>query len=312
VHLGTWLTAEQGHAPWQTPDNKGMKGQRDRALLGLLSIYGLRRHAAVSLRLDHSQQREITEPLAMFSPAVAPSNSTRALRRSAFRMRVAEILDKGVRLIYFALQSEFPMNDLHKALGDIGNIRRQMARSTEFRGYGPATLAATGIIAILAAGAQAFWLPDPIKNVPVYLAIWISTAILSAALIGAEMYARTRRIHSGMADEMIRMAVEQFLPSAGAGALITLVLVRYAPAALWMLPGLWQVIFSLGVFSSCRFLPRPMVAAGVWYLLTGLVCIALADTHSFSPWTMGISYGAGQLLVASILQFTRPETENER
>ena len=37
------------------------------------------------------------------------------------------------------------MNDLNKALGDIGSIRRQVARSTQFRGYGPFTLAATGI-----------------------------------------------------------------------------------------------------------------------------------------------------------------------
>src|ERR1700722_18621663 len=32
------------------------------------------------------------------------------------------------------------MNDLNKALGDINSIRRQVARSTEFRGYGPATI----------------------------------------------------------------------------------------------------------------------------------------------------------------------------
>ena len=43
------------------------------------------------------------------------------------------------------------MDDLNKALGDISNIRRQVARATEFRGYGPATLAATGALAILAA-----------------------------------------------------------------------------------------------------------------------------------------------------------------
>jgi len=104
-----------------------------------------------------------------------------------------------------------------------------------------------------------------------------------------------------MADEMIRMAVEQFLPSVGAGALITIVLVRYVPAALWMLPGLWQIIFSLGVFSSCRFLPRPTVVAGAWYLFTGLVCISLADARAFSPWAMAIPYGVGQLLVAAIL-----------
>ena len=203
------------------------------------------------------------------------------------------------------------MNDLHKALGDISSIRRQMARSTEFRGYGPMTLAVTGGAAVAAAGAQAFWLPEPTKNILGYLAIWISTAVLSAALIGTEMHARTRRIHSGMADEMIRMAVEQFLPSAGVGALVALVLVRYVPAALWIMPGLWQVIFSLGVFSSCRFLPRPMVAAGVWYLFTGLFCITLADVRAFSPWAMGIPYGAGQLLVAAILLFTSRESEDE-
>jgi hypothetical protein len=64
---------------------------------------------------------------------------------------------------------------------------------------------------------------------------------------------------------------------------------------------MWQIIFSLGVFSSCRFLPRPMIAAGAWYLLTGLACIALGDTRALSPWAMGISYGVGQLLVATIL-----------
>jgi hypothetical protein len=203
------------------------------------------------------------------------------------------------------------MNELNKALGDISSIRRQMARSTEFRGYGPATLAATGLIAMVAALAQAIWLPDPAKAVSSYLAIWISTAILSAGLIATQMRARTRRIHSGMADEMVRTAVEQFLPSAGAGFLMTMVLVRFVPGATWMLPGMWQVIYSLGVFSSCRFLPRPMIAAGLWYLATGLVCMGLADNRALSPWAMGVPYGAGQLLVAAILFFNAREGEDE-
>ena len=99
------------------------------------------------------------------------------------------------------------MNDLHKAIGDISSIRRQMARSTEFRGYGPTTLAGTGVFAVLAAGMQAVRLRDPANHISAYLGIWILTAVLSAALIGTQMHARTRRIHSGLADEMIRMAV---------------------------------------------------------------------------------------------------------
>jgi fumarate reductase subunit D len=203
------------------------------------------------------------------------------------------------------------MHDLNKALGDISSIRRQMARSTEFRGYGPATLAATGLSALAAAAAQARWLPDPANHVSAYLATWISTAIVSAAWIGTQMYARTRRVHSGMADEMIHIAVEQFLPAAGAGALLTVVLVACAPTVLWMLPGLWQITFSLGVFSSCRFLPRLMPIAGVWYLLTGLFSVGLADARAFSPWVMGTSYGVGQLLVAAVLLFAKKEAGDE-
>ena len=63
------------------------------------------------------------------------------------------------------------MNSLDKALSDISSIRRQVAHSTEFRGYGPATLASTGILAFAAAGAQALWLPDPDNHMPTYLSI---------------------------------------------------------------------------------------------------------------------------------------------
>jgi hypothetical protein len=203
------------------------------------------------------------------------------------------------------------MNDLNKALGDISSIRRQVAHSTEFRGFGPATLAGTGFLAVAAAVAQAMWLPDPANHIAAYLTIWIWTAALSAAVIAIEMNARTRRIHSGLADEMIRMAVEQFLPAVGVGGLLTVVLVRFAPGALWMLPGLWQVIFSLGVFSSCRFLPRAVGAVGIWYLLTGLTSLALGDTRALSPWAMGIPYGVGQMLVAGILLLNAKENKDE-
>jgi len=50
---------------------------------------------------------------------------------------------------------------------------------------------------------------------------------------------------------------------------LAVVLFKFAPQSLWMLPGLWQIVFSLGVLASRRSLPRPMFAAGVWYLGAG-------------------------------------------
>jgi hypothetical protein len=199
------------------------------------------------------------------------------------------------------------MNDLHTALGDVSDIRKQLARSTQFRGYGPATLAGTGVVAMLAAVAQANRVPDPANHLRAYLTLWIGTAVLASAVAGVQIYTRTRRLHSGLSDEMIRTAVEQFMPAVGAGVLMTGVLVHFVPSVLWMLPGLWQVIYGLGVFSSCRFLPRPMIAAGGWYLLTGLACLAIGDFRALSPWTMGASFGIGQLIVAGILLLATPE-----
>ncbi len=55
---------------------------------------------------------------------------------------------------------------------------------------------------------------------------------------------------------MIYQAIEQFLPAGIAGMVLAGVLWRFAPETLWMLPGLWQVLVSLGIFASMRSLPR--------------------------------------------------------
>jgi hypothetical protein len=197
------------------------------------------------------------------------------------------------------------MRDLDKALDDITAIRGQIARSADFRGYGPATVAATGVLAMLTAAIQALWLPDPSADLASYLALWLTTAAISVTLIGIEMVARSRRIHTGLADEMIHAATAQFVPAAVAGALLTVVLFRFAPQSLWMLPGLWQIVFSLGFLASCHSLPRPMFAVGVWYLAAGLSSLALAnEAHAFSPWAMAAPFGIGQLLMAAILYYS--------
>jgi hypothetical protein len=204
------------------------------------------------------------------------------------------------------------MEELDRALADITAIRSQLARGTEFRGYGPMTVATTGVVAVAAAGIQALWLPNPASDLLDYVAIWVATAAVSIVLIGIEMVARSRRIHSGLADAMIHAASEQFIPAGVAGGLLTFVLFRFAPQSLWMLPGLWQIVFSLGIFASCRSLPRPMFVAGVWYLATGLASLAFAnDAHAYSPWAMAVPYGVGQLFIAAVLYWSVGESDVE-
>ena len=168
------------------------------------------------------------------------------------------------------------MQDLHQALADISAIRGQMARGTEFRGYGPTALATSGMLALVAAAVQALWIDDPVRDIRAYLALWIVTAALTVVIVSSEAIRRSRRIHDGLADDMLQAAAEQFVPAAVAGVLVTLVLTQTAETTLWMLPGLWQILISLGVFASCRSLPRPMIAVAIWYLGCGLACLVLA------------------------------------
>jgi hypothetical protein len=197
------------------------------------------------------------------------------------------------------------MKDLQQALSEIHSIRHQLARGTEFRGYGPATIAISGILALLVAAVQAQWLAKHAKtDLWIWLGVWTATAAVSLFLTGTETFARARRVHVGLAKEMVQSAVEQFLPAVMVGFLLTVVMTRVAAQECWMLPGLWELIFSLGVFASCRFLPRQMFVVGVWYLAAGLFCLATGSAaRSLSPWTMGIPFGVGQLLVAAVLQF---------
>lgn len=197
------------------------------------------------------------------------------------------------------------MRELDKALGEIATIRQHLARGTEFRGYGPASLASTAFLAFGAAVLQAVYMPAPAQAPAAYIALWGATAALAVIVVGIEAVTRSRRIHSALADDMIFLAVEQFLPAAFAGSLLSLVLLRNAPETLWMLPGLWQIVLSLGVFASCRSLPKPMIAVGVWYLATGLAYLAIArGEQAYSPFAMGVPFGIGQLLAAVLLQWT--------
>jgi hypothetical protein len=204
------------------------------------------------------------------------------------------------------------MRDLDKALADIFAIRSQIAAGTAFRGYGPATVAATGGVALLTAILQFLWLDNPTGRPIAFFTGWAAAALLSAGLIWIEMQARSRRHHSGLADAMIQQAVEQFLPAGVAGVLLAIMLWKFASETLWMLPGLWQLLVSLGVFASVRSLPRTIALAGAWYFLSGFTVLLLASqSHTLSPWTMGLPFAAGQLLMAALLHFASGENDAE-
>lgn len=204
------------------------------------------------------------------------------------------------------------MKDIDRALADISSIRNQIAAGTMFRGFGPAVIAGTGGLAVVAATAQTIW-PNLLADDPAtFLACWVAVAAISAGFIGIEMLARARRHHAGLADTMILNAVEQFLPAGFAGAAVAYVLFKFAPATLWLLPGFWQILIALGIFASARSLPRLIPVVGGWYFVAGVCVLIVASfSQSLDPWMMGGPFAFGQLLMAAILHLDAGEPYDE-
>lgn len=195
--------------------------------------------------------------------------------------------------------------ELREALCQISEIRRQMARNEVFQGYRSLTVGSSGLLALMAAAFQPYFVESPQLELDRYLALWVSIAVLSALVAGGEMWWRAQVTGSAMARQMTLLAVEQFLPSIVVGGLLTFSICRSAPQVAWMLPGLWSLIFSLGVFASYRLLPREVFWVGLYYVACGVGCLLWGEgANALSPWQMGISFGGGQFLAAAILYWT--------
>ena len=193
--------------------------------------------------------------------------------------------------------------ELREALTQISEIRERMASAQMFRGYRSVTVAFSGAVAFATAAVQRILAPNPQQDVRRYLVLWLSAALISMVVIGIEMIVRDRR--SKVQAQVTILAVEQFMPCLVAGALLTYVMVHFANDALWMLPGLWAILFSLGAYASCRLLPRPTFLAACFYLIAGCVCLMWAQgERAFSPWAMGLTFGCGQMLTAAILYWS--------
>lgn len=198
------------------------------------------------------------------------------------------------------------MTQLDDALAQISDIRGHIARTETFRGYRSATVGFSAIVALAAGALQAALVPDPASAPREYLAIWVGAAAFCLVVTAVELSVRCLQAASPQSVRHTWLAVEQFLPCVLAGALVTGVITRCANESLWMLPGLWAMLFGLGIFASWRLLPRPTFWVAAYYLLAGALYLATAAQGgtALSPWAMAGTFGIGQTLAATILYRT--------
>ncbi|NNM88760.1 MAG: hypothetical protein HKL95_09615 [Phycisphaerae bacterium] len=195
--------------------------------------------------------------------------------------------------------------ELRDAISQISEIHAQMAASQVFRGYRSATALFSAAMAVGTAIVQSQFLAHPARHVGLYLLLWIAAAALSLIVIALEMVLRCHRLNSEIQTRLTLLAVESFLPSLIAGAALTYLLFRFEAAAVWLLPPMWMILFSLGILASSRILPRATIYSGSYYLLAGIFSmVSFHGAPMFNPWIMGLVFGMGQLATAGILYYT--------
>ena len=191
---------------------------------------------------------------------------------------------------------------LNDALTQIAEIRSQVERAQVYRGYRSVPVAISGLLAAGAGLLQLWLVESPLSELELYIPIWVSAAVLSIAAAGGEIATRYRRTVSETERARTRQAIGQFAPCLLAGGLLTAVMLISAEESAWLLPGIWCVLFSLGIFASLRVLPRGVGQVALFYLLCGLANVLIArGEHALAPWAMAVPFGVGQLWAAGIL-----------
>jgi len=196
------------------------------------------------------------------------------------------------------------VSDVDRALAQLADIRTQMTASIRFRGLAPEAVAGTGMLALAAAFSQMTWPAYFSGNPARFVLFWTIVGAIAAIAIAIEAFGRSHRLHGNMADLMMGSTIRLFVPFGAVGGLLTLVLLHTAPEVYWLLPGLWQMLIALLAFTAAiTNLPQTVAWVAGWYLLCATIVLVLAgQDHMATPWMMGLPFGGGQLLMASLLQ----------
>jgi hypothetical protein len=134
------------------------------------------------------------------------------------------------------------------------------------------------------------------------VAYWVAVAAVNMAIPFSHVVFHFVAFESPLERLKTRNAVGQFLPCLAAGAFLTFAVYQTNEAFIAFLPGLWSLLFGMGVYASRPFLPQSIHWMGSSFFVGGVILLALVPTgQSLSPWGMGLDFGFGLLLGAFVL-----------
>jgi hypothetical protein len=188
--------------------------------------------------------------------------------------------------------------NLAAALEQLNEIHGHMARSQVYRGYRPLPVAFSGALGLLAACVQPHFVS---ADAPVaFVKYWLIVAGLSALVAASAVLLHFLR-QSAQERRKILFVWCQFVPCLAAGGIAGSGIAAAAPQAAPLLPGLWALVFSLGIFSSRPFLPRTTGWVGIYYLVCGAWLLLHPAPLDRAGWMLALVFFVGQCAAALML-----------
>ena len=196
---------------------------------------------------------------------------------------------------------------VREALERLDEIHDHLTKAEVYPGFRVPGVALAGVVGLVAAAAQPLVAPpDPAGFVGYWVAVAAACGLLGG---GAAVHSYAVR-EDEFARRRTRRVVAQFFPCLAAGGLLTLAFVRGGSELVRFLPGVWAVVFALGMVSARPYLPRGVGWVGLFYLAAGgLLLLRAADSAELSGWSVGGVFGVGHLATALVLYVREERTD---
>ena len=179
-----------------------------------------------------------------------------------------------------------------RAMDNLRFIRETMEAAGTFTavsGWGTVVIGATAI------GAAA--LAAVTHSTTRWIFIWLCEAGLSVAISVYTMALKARSAKLPLWSEPARKILFSFAPPMAGGALLTLVLVQHGLIAL--LPGVWMLLYGIGVVAAGTFSVRIVPVMGLAFMAVGTVAL-FAPAAMATPF-MAAGFGGLHLFFGTLI-----------
>ena len=193
-----------------------------------------------------------------------------------------------------AQRASFPREPIpidRRAADNLRFIRDTMERAGSFTavpGWGGVIIGFTALAAGLFAANQSLW---------TQFNIWMSEAFIALCIGMIAVRAKSRRLQLPLQTRPARRALLSFMPPLLAGAALTVVL--HNANLLFVIPGLWLLLYGAAVMTAGSFSVRIVPVMGLCFMTLGV--LSICSPAGSGNWFLTLGFGGLHIVFGSLI-----------